>query len=151
MARYDDLLSFCSPYHIMFIACRRLDFTDTLALEIDMHYMLMIFCLQNSLRFNLRASIFLGGMPPDPLALACYACWLCFTQLHIATITHYTKYVPHFNHVPLIREHNIFLNPIACQMHVHFQENHTALPPPVAHYILFCPFGQNPEINPDYA
>ena len=25
---------------------------------------------------------FLGGMPPDPLALASYTCWLCFTQLH---------------------------------------------------------------------
>ena len=24
--------------------------------------------------------IFLGGMPPDPLAIACFACWLCFAQ-----------------------------------------------------------------------
>ena len=39
------------------------------------HY--MIYCLQISLRFNLRAGIFQkfpGGMPPDPLALACCAC-----------------------------------------------------------------------------
>ena len=23
-----------------------------------------------------------GGMPPDPLALACFACWMCFAHLH---------------------------------------------------------------------
>ena len=23
-----------------------------------------------------------GGMPPDPLALACFACWVCFAHLH---------------------------------------------------------------------
>ena len=48
---------------------------DILALEIDVHVHNMIFCLQNSLRFNLRASIFQkfsGGMPPTPPALACY-------------------------------------------------------------------------------
>ena len=32
-------------------------------------------------------------------------------------------------------------------MCVHFQEDHTALLPPVSH---FAPLGQNPEINPDY-
>ena len=72
---YDNLLSFCSPYHLY---SRCLAFTDILALEIDVHY--MIFRLQNSLRFNLRASIFQkfpGGHVLDPLALACYA---CFTQ-----------------------------------------------------------------------
>ena len=23
-----------------------------------------------------------GGMPPDPLALACFTCWVCFAHLH---------------------------------------------------------------------
>ena len=58
----------------MHVYCRCLDFTDILALEIDVHY--MIFCLQNSLKFNPSASIFQKfpeGLPPDPLALACYA------------------------------------------------------------------------------
>ena len=53
---YGDLLSFCSPCHVY---SRCLDFTDILAIEIDVHY--MIFCIQNSFRFSLRASIFQGG------------------------------------------------------------------------------------------
>lgn len=65
----------CSPFvlHIMFIADVLI--SDILALEIDVLY--MIFCPQNSLRFNLRTYIFQkfpGDMPPDPLAFACYAC-----------------------------------------------------------------------------
>ena len=32
-------------------------------------------------------------------------------------------------------------------MCVHFQEYHTALPP-ISHYTLFYPLGQNPETNP---
>ena len=57
MVRYDDLLSFCSPYHI-YNKC--LDFTDILAFEINVHYMLSI--------------IFQKVPEADPLALAYYAC-----------------------------------------------------------------------------
>ena len=39
---------------------------------------------ENGLRFHLRASIFQnfpgGAYPQTPLALACYACRLCFVQ-----------------------------------------------------------------------
>ena len=45
----------------------------------------------NVTKFNLRASIFLnfpGGMPPAPLKLACYTCWLCFAQYLTLLITH---------------------------------------------------------------
>ena len=69
---YDNLLSYSVLCIHVYSRC--LDFTDILALEINIHC--MIFCLQNSLRFNLRASIFQkfpGGMPPDSLAFACHA------------------------------------------------------------------------------
>ena len=36
----------------------------------------------NSVFWYLFFKIFLGGMPPDPLALACFACWVCFAHLH---------------------------------------------------------------------
>ena len=69
----------CSP-SVLHIIChiysRCLDFTDILALEVDVHHM-----PPNFLRFNLRASIcqtFPGGMPLDPLA---------FIQLHIQSPT----------------------------------------------------------------
>ena len=87
----------------------------TLVLEIDVHYMSIIISLQKSLRFNLRASIFknfLGGMPQTPsISMLCM-----LIVLH--QITHTINYplykIPQFNHVPLIREHNLFLDPIAC-------------------------------------
>ena len=46
---------------------------------------LLCTCLssENALTCNLRAcnfQNFLGGMPPDPLVIACFACWLCFAQ-----------------------------------------------------------------------
>ena len=66
-------------------------------------------------------------MPQDPPNISMLR---MLTVLH--TITHSYNYplykIPHFNHVPLIGEHNIFLDPIACQMRVHFQEDYTALP-----------------------
>ena len=36
----------------------------------------------NSVFWYLFFKIFLGGMPPVPLALACFACWVCFAHLH---------------------------------------------------------------------
>ena len=36
----------------------------------------------NSVFWYLFFKNFLGGMPPDPLALACFACWVCFAHLH---------------------------------------------------------------------
>ena len=35
---------------------------------------------QKSVSEHTIFKIFLGGMPPDPLAIACFACWLCFAQ-----------------------------------------------------------------------
>ena len=39
--------------------------------------------------------IFHGGMPPDPLALTSYACWLCFTQYLEFMTTHHPKFSIH--------------------------------------------------------
>ena len=60
---------------------------DILALEIDLHVHYMIFCLQNSLRFNLRASIFQkfpGGMPPNPPSIS---------MLHMLIVLHTVTHI----------------------------------------------------------
>ena len=36
---------------------------------------------QNQSQSSQFLKISWGGMPPDTLALACFACWLCFAQL----------------------------------------------------------------------
>ena len=49
----------------------------------------------DSISEHLFFKIFLGGMPPDPLALACYACCLCFAQwLKASTLINYVLQVP---------------------------------------------------------
>ena len=47
---------------------------------------------KNTVRINLRVPNFQkfpgGACPQTPLAIACFACWLCFAQYIEATITH---------------------------------------------------------------
>ena len=61
-------------------------------------------------RFNLRRSFFeniFGGIPPDPLVLACFACWLCFAQYQYLKYFIYviassrTAYIPNHQLLPL--------------------------------------------------
>ena len=40
---------------------------------------------------DLFSKIF-GAMPPDPSALACYACWSCFAQQLACMTTHHPKF-----------------------------------------------------------
>ena len=57
-----NLLSFCSLYHVM---C--LDFTDILALDIEVHYPLP----SKFPQIQSQSIYYLDSMPPDPLVLAC--------------------------------------------------------------------------------
>ena len=45
--------------------------------------------------------IFLGGMPPDPLALACFTCWLCFAQHSQIPCNSEYVWPPSVKHLPM--------------------------------------------------
>ena len=64
MARCDELLLIVFSVHVIMMFMVRHDslFHNYLLLEINACYI------------NIFFQIFPGGMPPDPLALACYAC-----------------------------------------------------------------------------
>ena len=101
MARYDNLLSFCSPYHVMFIA-------DVLISQI--FWLLKLMCIvwylppkfpQIQSQSTYFSKLSWGHAPRPPT--------IC-TITH--TITHYTKYHTLTTYVALIREYHIFLDPI---------------------------------------
>ena len=55
----------------------------------------------DSISEHLFFKSFLGGMPPDHLALACYACLLCFAQQNI--IMHSCTMKLHFDYVACLQ------------------------------------------------
>ena len=135
---YDKLLSFCLLYIVI------ADFTDILALEIDVYYNDILSPkfpqIQSQSIYFIKISW--GGMPPDSpsISMLCMLIVLC-TITH--AITHYTKYhtltmCPWSEKIHLILgSHSLFTSRRIIPLAPHAVSLNTPV----------CPLGQNPEIN----